>query len=171
MGAPVPTIWRNHHSLNGDRDRGWTKYWNEIFQPSDPLDPDLVKALIATESSFRTNKKVRAGKRAGLARGLMQVTDWTLRTLKEEDGELRDHLVDLNQQDMTDPTANIAAGIRWLFRKRETASAKLKRQATWEEATADYKGYLNDMKKAGKVPRPMRDLHDYYKRLKQQCGK
>src|SRR5262245_45803137 len=32
--------------------RGWTRYWNEIFQPSEPLDPNLVKALVATESGF-----------------------------------------------------------------------------------------------------------------------
>lgn len=75
--------------------RGWTKYWNEVLQPMELLDPDLVKALIATESSFRSNLRVRAGKRAGWARGLMQVTDWTLQTLKDEDGEIRDHLVDL----------------------------------------------------------------------------
>ncbi len=35
--------------------RGWTKYWNDIFKPDEPLDPDLVKALIATESGFRLN--------------------------------------------------------------------------------------------------------------------
>ena len=32
--------------------RGWVRYWNEIFQPKNPLDPNLVKALMATESSF-----------------------------------------------------------------------------------------------------------------------
>jgi len=51
---------------------------------------------------------------------------------------------------------------------RETASAKLKRDATWEEAIADYKAYLGDMKK-GKMPRPMRDLRTYYERLKKRC--
>jgi hypothetical protein len=128
----------------------------------------LVKALIATESSFAKDKKVRAGKKAGWARGLMQVTDWTQRTLMDEEGELRDHLVNISQTEMMDPGANIAAGIRWLFRKRETASSKLDREATWEEAIADYKSYLNKM--GGKeVPRPIRDLRDYYKRLKEKC--
>lgn len=32
---------------------GWTKFWNEIFKPSEPLTPDFVKALIATESGFK----------------------------------------------------------------------------------------------------------------------
>ena len=27
--------------------RGWTRYWNEVLRPADPLDPDVVKALIA----------------------------------------------------------------------------------------------------------------------------
>ncbi|MEK6556587.1 MAG: hypothetical protein AABZ31_15160, partial [Bdellovibrionota bacterium] len=31
---------------------GWTKFWNEIFKPEDPVTPDFIKALIATESSF-----------------------------------------------------------------------------------------------------------------------
>ncbi len=77
--------------------------------------------------------------------------------------------MDLDQKDMADPGANIAAGIRWLFRKKETATAKLGREATWEEAIADYKAYLNDMKKSKKVPRSMRDLRDFYERLKKKC--
>ena len=31
---------------------GWTKFWNEILKPEDPVTPDFIKALIATESSF-----------------------------------------------------------------------------------------------------------------------
>jgi len=150
--------------------RGWTKYWNEIFQPTDPLDPDLVKALVATESGFRASIKRRAGKRAGWARGLRQVTDWTQETLQDENGELHDHLVNIDQKDMFEPSANIAAGIRWLFRKRETASTKLKRQATWEEVIADYKSYLSDIVR-GKVPRSMKDLRSFYERLKKECEK
>ena len=30
--------------------RGWTQYWNDVFHPETPLDPDVVKALIASES-------------------------------------------------------------------------------------------------------------------------
>jgi ABC-type transport system substrate-binding protein len=38
---------------------------------------------------------------------------------------------------------NIAAGIRWLFRKREIAQSKLARgrRATWRDAVAEYKDY------------------------------
>lgn len=126
---------------------GWTKYWNEVLSPKDELDPNLVKALIATESGSDPDAKINAGKKAGFARGLMQVTDWALEILKDENGELKDHLVDFDQKDMRKPALNIAAGVRWLHRKRETASAKLKRQATWIEAAADYKSYLEQWEK------------------------
>lgn len=88
---------------------GWTKYWNDVLKPKIPLDPLLVKALIATESSFRSSAKIKAGKKAGYARGLMQVTDWTVKILEDEKGELRDYLVNVDQKDMNNPNLNIAA--------------------------------------------------------------
>ena len=130
--------------------QGWTKYWNEVLKPKIPLDPLIVKALIATESSFRSRSKIKAGKRAGFARGLMQVTDWTIEILEDEKGELRDYLVNVDQKDMTDPNLNIAAGVRWLFRKQETASAKLKKQADWIWTVADYKSYLKEYQRNSK---------------------
>ena len=118
--------------------RGWTKYWNEIFQPGEPLDPCLVKALIASESSF--NPKPDNGiKGSDRARGMMQITDGTRKILRDEEGELKNHLVTLTDDDAYDPNLNIAAGIRWLFHKRERASAKLKRDATWMEAAFEFK--------------------------------
>lgn len=144
---------------------GWTRYWNEVLKPDVPLDPNLVKALIATESRFKPNAKVRAGKRAGIARGLMQVTDWTAEILKDEKGELLDHLVNADQKELYDPNLNIAAGIRWLYRKRETASAKLKKKADWIWAAADYKSYLEPYKKNQKH-KQMNKLIEHYERLK-----
>lgn len=143
---------------------GWTKYWNEVLSSKENLDPNLVKALIATESGFNPKAKIKAGKKAGYARGLMQVTDWALDILKDENGELRDHLVDLDQKDMNEASLSIAAGIRWLHRKRETASAKLKRQATWLEAAADYKSYLEQWQK-NPEHKQMNKLIKYYERL------
>lgn len=93
------------------------------------------------------------------------MTDWALDILKDENGELRDHLVDLDQKDMNDASLSIAAGIRWLHRKRETASAKLKRQATWLEAAADYKSYLEQWQK-NPEHKQMNKLTKYYERLK-----
>jgi len=123
--------------------RGWTKYWNDIFQPKDPLDPNLVKALIATESGFDKNIKVRAGKGIGYARGLMQVTDQTQKILEDIRGELKDHLVHVSQNEMTNPNMNIAAGIRWLFRKKEIADSRGK-ALPWIDAISKYKKLPKD---------------------------
>jgi soluble lytic murein transglycosylase-like protein len=143
--------------------RGWTQFWNDILNAKDPLDADLVKALIATESGFKQNPKVGSAK----ARGLMQVTDETRKILADDNGELKDHLVHINQKDITDPTLNIAAGTRWLFQKKILAGVRLKRTATWDEAIAEYKSYLNKMiKDPNYVPRPMKNLRSYYNRLK-----
>lgn len=118
---------------------GWVKYWNEIFNPKDPLNPDLVKALIATESSFDTEKLANK-KNQNSARGLMQITNSTRKILGDENGELKDHFLTLTQNDLNNPNMNICAGVRWLFHKRKLASAKLGRDATWEEAVHEYKG-------------------------------
>lgn len=122
--------------------RGWTRYWNEVLKADNPLDPDLVKALIATESGFHPNAGINP--RAKKAKGLMQLTGRSTEILRNEHGELQDHFVSLTKSDVGDPNLNIAAGIRWLFRKRDTASSKLGTTATWDQAVADYKSYLKD---------------------------
>ena len=35
---------------------GWVKYWNEVLKTKIPLDPNFVKALMASESSFNSNQ-------------------------------------------------------------------------------------------------------------------
>lgn len=59
---------------------GWTKYWNEVLNPEKYLDPNLVKALISTESDFNEESKNRVTK-GNFSRGLMQVTDDTIREI------------------------------------------------------------------------------------------
>ena len=120
---------------------GWTQYWNDIFKPEVPLDPSFVKALMLTESSFDPKVKEFAGKRAGYAYGLMQVTEQTIKFLAGHKKEIRNHLLYINLDDLFDPIINIAAGIRWLFRKKEIADAKLKGKASWLETLRFYKGY------------------------------
>ena len=57
--------------------RGWARYWNDVLTSKDPLDPDLVKALIASESGFNPDEwNHKKGKAA--AYGLMQVLDSTV---------------------------------------------------------------------------------------------
>ncbi len=124
--------------------RGWTRYWNDIFSLPDPLDANLVKALIASESSFHQETNIPA-KKHGRARGLMQITDSTMTALSNHHGELSNYLICFEHVKLLNPTANICCGVRWLFRKKITASSKLDRQATWIEAVADYKGILKNL--------------------------
>jgi hypothetical protein len=127
---------------------GWTAYWNDVFKISPPLHPNHVKALIATESSFiAENRATNTGKDIGLARGLIQITEQTHRGLKGYKNELKDHIVDLDLDELWDPNKNIAAGIRWLFRKRETARARIKKNPTWEEVLMEYKRRLTSKTK------------------------
>ena len=109
--------------------RGWTQYWNEVLKPTVALDPDLIKALIASESGFNTNSGIKRRRKS--AKGLMQLTSQTTESLRNEHGELKDHFVNIPKADLGDPNLNIAGGIRWLFIKLETASSKLGRAATW----------------------------------------
>jgi len=93
----------------------------------------------------------------------MQVLISTFNILKNPDGELTNHLIHINQSNYLDPSANICAGVRWLFRKKILASHRLKREATWVEAIAEYKSYLADML-SGKNPNPkgMQKLEEYF---------
>lgn len=137
---------------------GWTKYWNEVLQPPEPLEANFVKALIASESGFDPeawNKK--KGKRR--ARGLMQVTDESVALLAWRGKELKDHFVNLKEDDMLDPNLAICAGIRWLFRKREIAAGRTK-DLTWPKVVLLYKNYasMNDPQ--------MRKFMKFYESLK-----
>lgn len=141
--------------------RGWTQYWNDIFKLDDPLDPNVVKALIATESSFDPQPKKHAH-----VYGLMQITGKTHQFLCGTKHELRDHYICVSATELVDESANICAGVRWLFRKRETAASLLQRKASWEEVVEDYKAIL-ELRIHNKPynPKPMEDFRKYYKIL------
>lgn len=94
---------------------------------------------MASESSFEPDSN--KGKR-GSAKGLLQLLPTTIKYLNGEKNELKDHIFEFEESESHDPNVNIAAGVRWLFRKHETASSRLKRKASWEEAVAEYKDYL-----------------------------
>ena len=146
---------------------GWTKYWNEVLKPDIPLDPNVVKALIATESSF--DPKILADKKnLNSARGLMQITNKTRKILGNENGELKDYFLTLTREDLNDPSNSICAGIRWLFRKKAIASELLKRTATWEEAIAEFKGTRTATKK-----RAAELINEFNRRFEvlKKCGK
>jgi hypothetical protein len=144
--------------------RGWVQYWNDIFKLEDPLDPNLVKALIATESSFDPQPKKYIH-----VYGLMQIIGETHQFLAGHGHELRDHFIRVSTKELLDPSCNICAGVRWLLRKVETATELLGRKATWEETVEDYKAILK--KRLNNEPynhEPMDHFREYYKCLQDE---
>lgn len=141
--------------------RGWTYFWNDIFKPSDLLDPNYIKALIATESGFRKNPPENPH-----AHGLMQLLHQSFVVLQDTKGELHDYLIRIPWNKLLDPSTNICMGIRWLFQKRHLLEIRLKREVTWEETVIEYKSYWDDINKHdGKMPKGILDLREYYKQL------
>jgi len=116
----------------------WTDYFNKKFNANPPLDPDVVKALIASESDFRVNP--RENKEAF---GITQITLSTLKIVQDPKGEVKDFIFKkIRQKDLKNPDIAIPMGIRWLFRKRATAINQLGRAPNHEELILEYKGLL-----------------------------
>lgn len=149
---------------------GWVIYWNNVLKPDVPLDLNLFKALVASESRFLTT--ILADKNdPNSARGLTQITNKTRKILADEKGELKNHYITATREQLNDPNINICAGVRWLFHKKYLASYKLKRPATWHEAVAEYKAIREKLNEGDKraailMGRFLKYLRDYEK-----CGK
>jgi len=92
---------------------------NEVLHPEELLDPNLIKALIATESSFNHKAVANEKKPKIIARGLLQVREDSRQILADQKGELKKHFIIVpSGEDLYDPNINICAGIRWLFHKK-----------------------------------------------------
>lgn len=151
-------------SLHDDLIAGWTKYWNDILRPQIHFEPNIVKALIASESSF--DEDLLADKQnSNSARGLMQILNSTRKTLSDEKGELQDHLLTITKNDLNNPGINICAGIRWLFQKQKLATSYLGREATWEEAVMNYKGKLKTKPTDKEMIKQRKIFNEYLNRL------
>ena len=142
---------------------GWTQYWNDIFELSVPLEPNVVKALIASESGFRNLEPVKDGFGQGKVRGLMQVTDTTIKILRDKKGELKDHFVEFSNADLMIPNINICVGIRWLFQKRRLAESKRGKNVSWNETIQFYKGYHS--KTEAEINKGMKPFRDFFQDL------
>src|SRR3989338_833632 len=96
---------------------GWKS--QEVSFPDD-LDPLMIKAVIAVESSFDPGITTKI--KGSTAAGLMQVTDQALRVMggfpnKEKWIEMKNNLIHVEKGDKLDPLINIALGIRLLGHK------------------------------------------------------
>ncbi len=141
--------------------RGWVRYWNDIFHLDAPLNPNLIKALIATESSFEIQPKGHSR-----AYGLMQLMPKTFSILQDVKGELSNYLIHIPQKEYLDVSTNICAGVRWLFQKKKLAGVRLGREASWTEAVIEYKSYWDAVNR-GEDPIAMQHLRQYYQLLEQ----
>jgi len=123
----------------------WCDYFNKKFPPTPPeasLDPNIIKALIASESSFNIKSKNEN------AYGIAQITTSTLKILLDPDGEAKDFLFkDIRQKDLYDPEIAIPLATRWLFRKKATATNRLGHAPGTEELILEYKGLLQSKTK------------------------
>ena len=110
---------------------------------------------------------MKAGPR-NYANGLMQVTDQTLDALRDEEGELSYQYITITKKEVLEPNSNICAGVRWLFQKQRLASGKMGREASWEEAVAEYKSAIDsyDSKAVAFDEHAMKDFRDRYQWIK-----
>lgn len=93
----------------------------------------------------------------------MQLTDSTLKIISDHKGEMGNYFIDLTHEEALDPSANICAGVRWLFLKKKAAAARLHHPASWDDAVAEYKGLLKRIiDSKGTVPKEMEIFHFYY---------
>ncbi len=98
----------------------WLKYWKGQNLIKDDIDPLLVKAIIACESSFR--EEVVTTMPGSTATGLMQIVKRTMRILAKKLGnEIRKANIDITQDEAKEANTNIAAGTRWLIYKITTS--------------------------------------------------
>lgn len=136
---------------------GWTQYWNEVLKPDEPLDPNVVKSLIASESSFKPKAKTKSGSMN--VRGLMQIRDDTRKIVGDVSGELKRGFISARPDDLWDPSVNVSIGVRWLFRKRQIIRAK-NPLATWRDAVAAYKSFDPSSEKMKKFDEALKRLHE-----------
>ena len=85
--CPLPLKFGSSGKRYDDLIAGWVQYWNEVLQPDVPLDPNLVKALIASESTFDP-KRLYDKTKSNSARGLTQITNETRKLIGGAKGGL-----------------------------------------------------------------------------------
>ncbi|MFN7453170.1 MAG: transglycosylase SLT domain-containing protein [Pseudobdellovibrionaceae bacterium] len=138
----------------------WTDYFNKKLNVNPPLDPDVVKALIASESGFKEDPLDNK-----IALGIIQITKETFKVLQDPKGEAKDFIfTKIQQKDLRNPSISIPMGIRWIQRKRALAKHKLKREPNHEEIILEYKGMLKSNSPLKK--KALQNYRYHYEKLK-----
>lgn len=138
----------------------WTDYFNKKFPSDSLLDPDVVKALIGSESDFKLDPLNPA------AFGIAQITEETFKALQDPKGEVKEFIfTKFTLKDLKDPNVAIPMAIRWLFRKKRLAQGKLGREPSAEEIILEYKGLLKSTSKyKDKALKKFRELYALLKK-------
>jgi hypothetical protein len=138
----------------------WTDYFNKKFPSDSLLDPDVVKALIGSESDFKLDPVNPA------AFGIAQITKETFKALQDPEGEVKEFIfTKFTLKDLKDPNVAIPMAIRWLFRKKKLAQGKLGKEPNAEEIILEYKGLLKSTSKyKDKALKKFRELYALLKK-------
>lgn len=137
----------------------WTNYFNELFSIEPKLEPNVIKALIGSESDFRLDPK------NPIAIGIAQITKETLKIVQDPNGEVKGFIFNnISQKDLKNPSIAIPVAIRWIAYKKARAEAKLGRTATHEEIILEYKGLLKSGSNYKK--NALERYRDFYEKLK-----
>lgn len=140
----------------------WTDFFNKKFDAAPPLDPDVVKALIASESRFEIDPLGNP-----VAFGIAQITKSTLKILQDPNGEVKEFVFkNIRQKDLKNPHIAIPMTIRWLHRKKQTAVNSLKRPPNTEELILEYKGLLKS--KSDYKVKALKNFKMNYEKLKKK---
>lgn len=84
----------------------WTDYFNKKFPSDILLDPDMIKALIGSESGFELDPVNPA------AVGIAQITKQTFKVLKDSKGEVKDFIfTNFTLKDLKNPQVAIPMAI------------------------------------------------------------
>lgn len=163
-GISYPTAGKiSEHKTADDYDEliaVWTDYFNAKLKTDPPFDPDVFKALLASESGFRPHTPENR-----IAFGIAQITKQTWTILQNPKGEAKEFIFnDIRQKDLKDPTIAIPMGIRWLMYKSQRAAAKLGRPPSHEEIILEYKGLLKSKSQYKKDA--LSSYRKYYGKLK-----
>ena len=138
----------------------WTDYFNSKLKADPPLDPDVFKALLASESGFHLDTPKNK-----TAFGIAQITKQTWEILQDPKGEAKEFIFnEIRQKDLKNPDIAIPMGIRWLIYKSKRAAAKLDRQPDQEEIILEYKGLLKSKSKY--KDNALESFRKYYGQLK-----
>ena len=93
----------------------WCDYFNKKFITDPPLEPNIVKALIASESDFHLDPP-----RNPIATGIAQITNETFKILQDQDGEVKEFIFKkILKKDLKNPHIAIPLAVRWLSRKKD----------------------------------------------------